>query len=163
MDNKKNYAIVSGRFDDNKYKTPRGAGRFVRNSFFNKVYGKYPEKMGYESVVLIAAKKNGYDYANLSDARYEHIRPLGQNHHFYEFGASMRTLGYHPLFAIGRFFIYFVTNKPIGRRGALYMLYHYLFYKPKDNGYDSMYPEDIREFTRKIQSNKIKSILKLKP
>jgi glycosyltransferase involved in cell wall biosynthesis len=162
MDNNKNYAIVSGNFDDNNYKTPHGAGRFVRNTFFNSIYGKYPEKMGYESAVLISAKKNGYDYTNLSEIKFEHTRPLGQDHHFYEFGASMRTLGYHPLFALGRFLMYFSTNKPIGRLGAMYMLYHYLFYRPKDNGYDSMYPEDMRKFTRKIQSNRIKSILKLK-
>jgi len=162
MDNNPNYAVVSGCYDENRYEKPHGAGRFVRNSFFSKVHRVYPEKMGYESVILITAKKSNLEYTILKEARFEHTRPLGQNHHFYEFGASMRTLGYHPLFALGRFLMYFSTNKPIGRLGAIYMLYHYLFYKPKDNGYDSMYPEDMRKFTRKIQSNRIKSILKLK-
>jgi glycosyltransferase involved in cell wall biosynthesis len=162
MDSNKNYAIVSGNFDDNDHKTPRGAGRFVRNTFFNSTFKEYPEKMGYESAILMAAKKNGYDYTVIREAKFEHLRPLGQNHHFYEFGASMRTLGYHPLFAMGRFLAYFLRNKPIGRLGAIYMLYYYLSYKPKDSGYDSMYPKDIRKFTRKTQSNRIKSILKLR-
>ncbi|TVP42032.1 Glycosyl transferase family 2 [Candidatus Nitrosocosmicus arcticus] len=161
MDKNKDYAIVSGNFDDNDYSTPRGAGRFIRHSFFNKEYKRYPEKMGYESAILIISRKNGFKDTILNEARYDHTRPLGQNHHFYEFGASMRTLGYHPIFALGRFFLYFSTNKPIGRIGAIYMLYHYIFYKPKQDGYDSMYPKEIRRFTRKIQMDKIKSIVKL--
>ena len=160
MDNETDYAIVSGNIDDGSYKTPRGAGRFVRNSFFYKEYAQYPEKMGYESAILIASRKNGYKETILKEAKFEHTRPLGQNHHFYEFGASMRTLGYHPLFAFGRFFLYFGTGKPIGRMGAFYMLYHYISYKPKLEGYDSMYPDDIRKFTRKTQIEKIKSLIK---
>jgi glycosyltransferase involved in cell wall biosynthesis len=160
MDNNADYAVVSGNLDDSSYKTPRGAGRFVRNSFFYKQYDHYPEKMGYESAILIASRKNGFKETILNEAKFEHTRPLGQNHHFYEFGASMRTLGYHPLFALGRFFLYFGTSKPIGRVGALYMLYHYISYKPKLEGYDSMYPDDIRKFTRKTQIEKIKSLIK---
>ncbi len=160
MDRNKDYAVVSGNFGGIGYKTPRGAGRFVRNSFFYKEYDHYPEKMGYESAILIASRKNGYKETILKEARFEHTRPLGQNHHFYEFGASMRTLGYHPLFAFGRFFLYFGTSKPIGRVGALYMLYYYLSYKPKLEGYDSLYPDDIRKFTRKNQIEKIKSLIK---
>ncbi|HKU84323.1 MAG TPA: glycosyltransferase family A protein [Candidatus Nitrosocosmicus sp.] len=160
MDDNINYAVVSGNFDDSSYRTPRGAGRFVRNSFFYKEYIQYPEKMGYESAILIASRKNGYKETILKEAKFEHTRPLGQNHHFYEFGASMRTLGYHPLFALGRFFLYFGTSKPIGRVGALYMLYYYISYKPKLEGYDSMYPDDIRKYTRKTQIEKIKSLIK---
>ena len=160
MDRNKDYAVVSGNFGGVGYKTPRGAGRFVRNSFFYNEYHHYPEKMGYESAILIASRKNGYKETILKEAKFEHTRPLGQDHHFYEFGASMRTLGYHPLFAFGRFFLYFGTSKPIGRVGALYMLYYYLSYKPKLEGYDSLYPDDIRKFTRKTQIDKIKSLIK---
>ena len=160
MDRNKDYAVVSGNFGGVDYNTPRGAGRFVRNSFFYKEYHHYPEKMGYESAILIASRKNGYKETILKEAKFEHTRPLGQDHHFYEFGASMRTLGYHPLFAFGRFFLYFGTSKPIGRVGALYMLYYYLSYKPKLEGYDSLYPDDIRKFTRKTQIEKIKSLIK---
>jgi hypothetical protein len=42
------------------------------------------------------------------------------------------------------------------------MLYYYLFYKPKEEGYDSMYPKDMRRFVRKMQYKRIKSILKIK-
>lgn len=162
MDNDQNLAIVSGRYDENKYEKPHGAGRFVRNSFFDNTHHLYPEKMGYESVILITALKTNMGYKILEEARFEHTRQLGQDHHFYEFGASMRTLGYHPIFAFGRFFKYFLSGKPIGRMGALYMVYHYIFYKPKKTGYDSMYPEEIRKYLRQNQINKIKSLLKIK-
>ena len=35
-------------------------------------------------------------------ARYEHLERLGRGHSFTEFGRSMRALGYHPLYALGR-------------------------------------------------------------
>ena len=44
MDEDKIIAISSGNYDNNSYATPHGAGRFVRNSFFNSVLGHYPEK-----------------------------------------------------------------------------------------------------------------------
>jgi glycosyltransferase involved in cell wall biosynthesis len=44
MDEDKIIAISSGNYDNNSYATPHGAGRFVRNSFFNSVLGQYPEK-----------------------------------------------------------------------------------------------------------------------
>jgi glycosyltransferase involved in cell wall biosynthesis len=162
MDQNPKYAVVSGVFDNNIHSSPHGAGRFVRNSFFKQVHKFYPERMGYESYILITAQKNNFDIKVLHDAKFEHIRQLGQDHHFYEFGASMRTMGYHPIFALGRFFKYFITNKPIGRLGSIYMLYYYLFYKPKEEGYDSMYPKDMREFVRKMQYKRMKSILKIK-
>ena len=101
MDQNPKYVVVSGVFDDNKYVTPHGAGRFVRNSFFNSVHKLYPEQMGYETYVLIMARKSDFDYTVLHEARYEHTRQLGRKHCFYEFGASMRILGYHPIFALG--------------------------------------------------------------
>jgi len=159
MEQNKNLAIVSGTYDDNTYVAPHGAGRLVRNSFFNKCGGTYPEKMGYESAILHMATQYGYTYEILNEARFEHTRELGTNHHFYEFGASMRTLGYNPVFALGRFYVYFITGKPIGRIGAMYMLYHYLKYKPKKEGYGSMYDKKFRDFIRSTQKGRMIRIL----
>jgi glycosyltransferase involved in cell wall biosynthesis len=159
MDADGRMGVASGDYDHHVAVTPHGAGRFVRSAFFNTHHGLYPEKMGYESLVLHTAAMHGYAYRVYADARFEHTRPLGKNHHFYEFGASMRTLGYHPLFALGRFALYFATGRPIGRTGALYMLYHYLTYKPKEDGYDSMYDKETRRFIRKNQLTRIKGKL----
>jgi glycosyltransferase involved in cell wall biosynthesis len=162
LDSDTSIVIASGNYDNDDSITPHGAGRFISNSFFYSLLGAYPEKMGYESAVLYLALRNGFRYLVISEARFVHTRKLGSNHHFYEFGASMRTLGYHPVFVLGRFVKYFSSGKPIGRWGALYMLYHYLSYKPKDAGYDSMYDPQFRKSIRKIQMEKIKRYLGLK-
>jgi glycosyltransferase involved in cell wall biosynthesis len=162
MDEDKIIAISSGNYDNNSYATPHGAGRFVRNSFFNNVLGQYPEKMGYESVILQMSLYHGFKNLVNNEARFSHTRQLGSNHHFYEFGASMRTLGYHPLFVLGRFMQCFVTGKPIGRMGAIQMLYYYLSYKPKQMGYDSMYDPEIRQAIRIRQKTRIKQIFRLR-
>ena len=162
MDEDKIIAISSGNYDNNSYATPHGAGRFVRNSFFNSVLEHYPEKMGYESVILQMSLYHGFKNLVNNNARFSHTRQLGSNHHFYEFGASMRTLGYHPLFVLGRFMQCFLTGKPIGRMGAIQMLYYYLSYKPKQVGYDSMYDPEIRQAIRIRQKTRIKQIFRLR-
>jgi glycosyltransferase involved in cell wall biosynthesis len=162
MDSDNRIAVSSGNYDNNSYTTPHGAGRFVRNSFFNNVLGRYPEKMGYESVILQMSLYHGFKNVVNNDARFSHTRQLGANHHFYEFGASMRTLGYHPLFVLGRFIQCFLTGRPIGRIGAIRMLYYYLSYMPKQQGYDSMYDLEIRKAIRIRQKTRIKQIFGLR-
>jgi len=162
MDSDNRIAVSSGNYDNNSYTTPHGAGRFVRNSFFNNVLGGYPEKMGYESLILQMSLYHGFKNVVNNDARFSHTRQLGANHHFYEFGASMRTLGYHPLFVIGRFMQCFLTGRPIGRIGAIRMLYYYLSYRPKQQGYDSMYDLEIRKAIRIRQKTRIKQIFGLR-
>ena len=157
MDSDTSLAIASGNFDNNHYVTPHGAGRLVRNSFFCHNHNYYPEKMGYETIILHTAIQKGCAYKVIQEARFRHTRELGSAHNFYEFGASMRTLGYHPLFALGRILIYFVSGKPIGRLGSLSMLYYYLSYRPRAEGYDSMFDERTRRAIRNDQAKRIRS------
>jgi glycosyltransferase involved in cell wall biosynthesis len=161
MDSNENIAIASGTYSEYTPVMPHGAGRMVRNSFLEDSIwkGYYPEKMGYESAVLYEAARSGYEYLILSESRFKHTKPLGQGHKFYEFGASMQTLGYHPLFVISRFLKYLVTGEVTGRVGALYMLYYYLSYKPKTEGYDSLYDERIRLYVRNTQMKRLKDII----
>lgn len=159
MDSDPSIAIASGNFDNNHYDSPHGAGRFIRNSFFYNFHGFYPEKMGYESVVLHSAIENGYRYIVIPEARFLHTRQLGSSHNFYEFGASMRTLGYHPLFVLGRVLLYLLSGKPIGRLGSLYMLYYYLSYRPREKGYDSLFDERTRRAIRSDQARRIKHFI----
>lgn len=163
MDSNLQVAVVSGSYARDKPSMPHGAGRFVRNSFFQNAswQGYYPEQMGFESAILYEANSCGFATYVLNEAKFQHTRPLGRVHKFREFGASMRTLGYHPLFAIARFLKYFVTGKVTGRIGSLYMLYYYVTYRPKSEGYDSMYGKKIRHHVRQKQINKLKDILSL--
>ncbi|MGA8105771.1 MAG: glycosyltransferase family A protein [Nitrososphaeraceae archaeon] len=161
MDSDEKIAIASGTYSEHIPVMPHGAGRLVRNSFLEDSMwrGFYPEKMGYESAVLYEADRCGYNHMVLSNARFKHKRPLGQSHKFYEFGASMQTLGYHPLFALSRILKYFVTGEVTGRIGALYMLYYYLSYQPKFEGYDSLYDERIRNYIRTYQLKRLRNII----
>jgi glycosyltransferase involved in cell wall biosynthesis len=161
MDNNSNIAIASGNYTKYKPEKPHGAGRFVRNSFFEETHwgGLYPELMGYESAILYESERLGYCYAIVTDARFQHSRPLGKHHKFYEFGASMKTLGYHPVFVWGRFAKYLATGEVTGRIGAFNMLYYYLSYKPKTVGYDRLYDDQLRKFVRMIQKRRMLSTI----
>jgi glycosyltransferase involved in cell wall biosynthesis len=161
MDSNPSIAIASGKYSKHRSVMPHGAGRFIRNSFFEKTvwHGYYPEQMGYESATLYEASRCGYSYIVIDDAEFKHTRPLGETHKFYEFGASMRTLGYHPIFALGRFIKYFITGEITGRLGATYMLYYYLTYTPKSVGYDRMYDTNIRQYVRENQVQRLKNII----
>jgi glycosyltransferase involved in cell wall biosynthesis len=161
MDSNEKIVIASGTYSEHVPVMPHGAGRLVNNSFLeNSMWrGFYPEKMGYESAVLYEADRCGYNHIVISNARFRHTRPLGLGHKFYEFGASMQTLGYHPLFALGRILKYFVTGEVTGRVGAIYMLYSYLSYEPKSEGYDSLYDERIRNYIRTYQIKRLRKIM----
>jgi hypothetical protein len=39
-------------------------------------------------------------------------------------------------------------GEDIGRKGALYMLYYYLTFTPKDDGYDRMFDQSLRKYVR---------------
>lgn len=157
MDANSSIAVASGNYTKYVPEKPHGAGRFVRNSFFEQTQwgGLYPELMGYESAILYESERMGYRYATLTEARFSHSRPLGKHHKFYEFGASMKTLGYHPIFVWGRFAKYLVTGEVTGRIGAFNMLYYYLSYKPKIVGYDGLYDDQLRRFVREIQKRRM--------
>ena len=161
MDGNSSIAIASGNYTKYVPEKPHGAGRFVRNSFFEQTHwgGLYPELMGYESAILYESERLGHHYAILTDAKFHHSRPLGTHHKFYEFGASMKTLGYHPIFVWGRFAKYLATGEVTGRLGAFNMLYYYLSYKPKSVGYDRLYDDQLRRFVREIQKRRMLSVL----
>ncbi len=162
LDSHANVAIASGNYTNHKPEMPHGAGRFVRNSIFEMTRwkGKYPEQMGYESAILYEVEFLGYTHSVIDEARFRHLRPLGSNHQFYEFGASMHTLGYHPFFALGRFVKYFSTGTVTGRRGSVYMIYYYITYKPESGGYNSLFDPEFRQFVKSKQIERLKGILK---
>lgn len=164
LDSNPEVAIASGNYTNHKPEMPHGAGRYVRNTVFEKTRwkGSYPEQMGYESAILYEVEFLGYKYSVIEEARFRHLRPLGLNHRFYEFGASMHTLGYHPMYALGRFAKYFLTGTVTGRLGSLYMIYYYLTYRAEIQGYSRLYDTQLRQYVRKKQSDRIKRILNMR-
>jgi glycosyltransferase involved in cell wall biosynthesis len=163
MSSQPNKVIASGQHSDYRISIPTGAGRFIRNSFFYNTYwkGRYPEQIGYEAAIVYQAALEGYKYCVIENAKYNHLRPLGKGHRFYEFSGGMKVLGYHPLFVAARCLSYFITGKITGRAGAIRMLYYYLTFKPTNQGYNSLYHPQLREFVRKMQLKKIVDMMRI--
>jgi glycosyltransferase involved in cell wall biosynthesis len=161
LDSHPSVAIASGNYAKYYSVMPHGAGRFIRNSFFETTswHGYYPEQMGYESAILYEANYCGFTHTVLDSVKFEHINPLGHVHKFREFGASMRTLGYHPLFVLARFAKYLITGQVTGRMGSIYMIYYYLSYNPKPEGYDRLYDSTLRQYIRSNQIKRMKGVI----
>jgi glycosyltransferase involved in cell wall biosynthesis len=81
---------------------PSGSGRIVRHTLWRTVGGGYPQKVGWEAWLLFKALQNGFSTPLYSDFVYEHLRPRGSTHQFAYWGSAMHSLGYHPLYALGR-------------------------------------------------------------
>jgi glycosyltransferase involved in cell wall biosynthesis len=150
-----NLMVCSGDYFPFKAKVPHGAGRFVRQSFFFENYNKYFEIMGYESEILFRAYCNGNEAKIFNDIIFEHKEELGHGHNFEEFGRGMKSLGYHPLYVLGRFFIELFNNDGIKTRGVFNMIWKYFSYRPKKTGYFSLFPEKIRKDIREYQKKQI--------
>jgi hypothetical protein len=105
--------------------SPSGSGRIVRSSFWRMVGGAYPSTAGWETWLLYKAKERGLRVQLFSDLSYEHVRPRGVSHQFIYWGAAMGTLGYHPLYAIGRI-AKNVLASSVGVRGAVNMMRGFL-------------------------------------
>lgn len=161
LDSNPAVAIASGTYTRYYSVMPHGAGRFIRNSFFEETswHGYYPEQMGYESAILYEANYCGYTHTVFDTVKFEHINPLGRVHKFREFGASMRTLGYHPIFVLARFLKYLVTGQVTGRMGSIYMIYYYLSYNPKPEGYDRLFDSTLRHYIRANQIKRLKGVI----
>lgn len=154
--------IASGDWDRIRAKLPHGGGRFVRQSWFFDNYTEYDRIIGYETEVMFRAIMGGYAVKAFHDVRYDHLDDLGHGHNFAEFGQTMRSVGYHPLFVLGRCILPFVSpNKSnIPRRGALNMLWKYVTYKPEKSGYYSQFPGEFRKKVSGYQAAEIRRMLR---
>ena len=82
--------------------TPSGSGRLIRCNYWKQVGNGYPLRAGWETWLLYMAEKSGAEVKLFNDLVFDHSRPRGSQHQFVYWGAAMYTLGYHPLYAIGR-------------------------------------------------------------
>jgi hypothetical protein len=135
--------------------SPSGSGRMVRSSFWRMVGSAYPAVAGWETWLLYKAKQKGLKVQLFSDLSYEHARPRGASHQFVYWGAAMGTLGYHPLYAIGR-----ITRnalvRSVGVRGAANMMRGYLQSKlGSDDPFIRPFDKTLQEFVKNEQELRI--------
>jgi hypothetical protein len=106
MDRDATIVVGSGRPSQSGLRSdehsPSGSGRVVRVSFLRKVGFRFPIRAGWEAWLLYKAEQEGYKTQLFGDLVYAHVRPRGAAHRFIYWGAAMHTLGYHPLYAMGR-------------------------------------------------------------
>jgi glycosyltransferase involved in cell wall biosynthesis len=150
-------AIVSGDCGvpppPNWIKAPQGAGRIVKENFWQRIGGRYPLAYGWESWVLFKALELGYGIANFTELRYVHLRPSGSVHRFSYWGAAMRTLGFHPFLVFLRVAENLIQRaEPISLQGNLTMLVDYLLpIRFRRDPYFQYFDDDFRRFVRRQQ------------
>ncbi|MGA8905706.1 MAG: glycosyltransferase family A protein [Candidatus Bathyarchaeia archaeon] len=98
--------VASGRPSTNggysREHSPSGSGRMINSKFWGEVGAGYPGKAGWETWLLYAASQKGLKVRLFDDVVFDHLQPRGTKHQFVYWGAAMQTLGYHPLYALGR-------------------------------------------------------------
>ena len=139
--------------------SPSGSGRMVRSSFWRQVGSAYPLIAGWETWLLYKAAQRGFRVKLFDDLTYEHERPRGTVHQFVYWGAAMGTLGYHPLYAVGRI-ARNGTIPTVGAPGALSMLRGYLQSQlGSDDPFICPFDKPLRNFVRNEQALRMQQIV----
>ncbi|MEO9319770.1 MAG: glycosyltransferase family A protein [Nitrososphaera sp.] len=163
MRNNTRLAIVSGTRElkqSDYLSLPEGAGRMIRESFFEEVGYRHPPYYGYEAWILYKAMQSGYQVKKISDLRYEHTRSFGTGHNWIEYGPAMRCLGYHPLFVFARVLrnVLGIGGTGISKRASMRMLVDYFFEgKWKHDPYFHYFEPELRHFVRRLQTLRLRA------
>jgi hypothetical protein len=135
--------------------SPSGSGRMINEQFWLDVGGKYPLIAGWESWLLYMASLNGLKGSLFGDLVFEHFQPRGAKHQFIYWGAAMRTLGYHPLYAMGRIAKNALTTT-VGPKGSIKMLRGYFQARlGSDDEFVAPFDSVLRQFVYRQQAQRI--------
>jgi hypothetical protein len=135
--------------------SPSGSGRMINEQFWLDVGGKYPLIAGWESWLLYMAFLNGLKGSLFGDLVFEHFQPRGAKHQFIYWGAAMRTLGYHPLYAMGRIAKNALTTT-VGPKGSIKMLRGYFQARlGSDDEFVAPFDSVLRQFVYRQQAQRI--------
>lgn len=122
---------------------PRGAGRIIRTDFWKAIVKRFPQIYGWETYPLLKAQSLGYKAITISDAKMITWRPTQSYKR--GTGRSMKMLGYHPLYVLGRCIK--------AKRHGLKMFAEYLQHAP-------LYDKEMAEWLQKDQiRNMLRSII----
>lgn len=140
---------------------PHGIARFIRKSIFQNMRwkGRYPYTCGYESAILYEAIRIGH-INSITNGHMQHLRPLGKNHGFKEWYIASKLLGFSTLYFTVRI-LKLAINKQMSLQKAISLSIACLLFKPDKQGYYSNYPNDLRQYVKQLERNKIKEILRL--
>ncbi len=165
MDEDRRIVVASGRpsqlGQSIEERTPSGSGRVVRVSFLKRVGFRFPIRAGWEAWLLYRAEQEGYRSQLFADLVYAHVRPRGASHHFTYWGAAMYTLGYHPLYALGRVARNLVRQASI--KSALGLLAGYLIaVLGSSDPFIVPFDPALRKYVRRRQGQEISRVVSSK-
>ena len=162
MDEDHRIAVASGHQSQSglrtEERTPSGSGRMVRINFLKLVGFRFPIRAGWEAWLLYRAEQEGYRSQLFADLAYAHVRPRGTSHHFTYWGAAMYTLGYHPLYALGRVARNLVRQASI--KSALGLLAGYLIaVLGSSDPFIVPFDPTLRKYVRRRQGQEISRVV----
>ena len=162
MDEDPKIAVASGRPSQagqrTDERTPSGSGRMVRVSFLKQVGFHFPIRAGWEAWLLYKAEQEGYTSQLFADLTYAHVRARGASHHFTYWGAALYTLGYHPLYALGRVARNLIRQASI--KSALGLLAGYLIaVLGSSDPFIAPFDRALRKYVRRRQSQEISRVV----
>lgn len=139
--------------------SPSGTGRMVNSRFWRDVGAKYPVRAGWETWLLYAAAQKGLKVRLFDDVMFDLLQPRGTRHQFIYWGAAMQTLGYHPLYALGRI-ARNAVSPTIAPKRAVNMMRGYLEAGLGSNDrFLSPFDASLRSFVRQQQAYRIASVV----
>lgn len=139
--------------------SPSGSGRMINERFWRDVGGKYPLIAGWESWLLYMASLKGLKVSLFLDLVFEHFQPRGAKHQFIYWGAAMQTLGYHPLYALGRIAKNALATT-VGPKGSVNMLRGYLqAVSGSDDPFVSPFDPVLRQHVCREQAQRITHVV----
>lgn len=143
----------------NQEHTPSGSGRMIKGSYWSEVGARYPLKAGWETWLLYEAQARGFKVKLFDDLVFDHARPRGAKHQFVYWGAAMQTLGYHPLYAMGRI----AKNAMVGSialRGSLNFFRGYVQAGlGSEDFFMAPFEPSLRHFVRSSQGRQIANVI----
>ena len=135
--------------------SPSGSGRMITSLFWREVGGMYPAQAGWETWLLYKASMKGLRARLFDDLVFEHFQPRGAKHQFVYWGAAMATLGYHPLYALGRIAKNVLTTR-VPPKGSVNMFRGYVGAKlGSDDPFVLPFEPGLRHFVRAEQAYSI--------
>lgn len=146
LERRKKIVICSGIIAGEKVylDMPRGSGRIIRSSWFEKIGFRYPVWWGYESWLIFKALQMGNLVAVCPKAiSWVRRRTAWSPLEMYEWGKGMRALGYHPIYAVLRGLL----SLRLGIKFGTYMLAGYF---SKTYEY-----KDVKEFVRLYTAHQV--------
>jgi glycosyltransferase involved in cell wall biosynthesis len=143
-----NIVVSSGAIEGEYTITPRGGGRVVNMAFWRKLGLRYPVNYGFEGYLLCKAQQMGYEVKVFDDLEIYAGKKTGSSYNpdvYYYYGIGMKAIGYTIPYALIRA-LKLGLRKP---KAATKMLSGFF------SKYDDLYEEDLRNWVRKYQHNKL--------